>query len=206
MLRLDRTKTPRPLFWETNAFRKFLDEWVYFHGVEGGMRRTQRRAPNRKQLEYHRDLAFSFLLEANHGKCVYSEQRVDRKSGVVTFHRPEADAIDLRSKVSPDHYWWGVCDWSNWVLASRSIQLAKGTSFPVATQRSPAPPETGIPSDAWLELNRDRGLLLDPYRDDPAWYLTYLDKGRVGSREHPGLEAQAEAEGHDRGAITIKIL
>ena len=63
-----------------------------------------------------------------------------------------------------------------------------------------------MPSEEWIEENRDRGLLLDPGRDFPHWYLEFREDGSVHPRQHPSPGKRSRCEGHSRGEITIKVL
>lgn len=206
MIHVDRKRIPKPEFWGSPEFRSFLDAWSRFHGEEGGTRGTQRRTPVRGELDQFRELALEPLLAAFNDKCAYTEEPLSPDRATLVFHRPEADAVGLTSESSPEHYWWGVGDWSNWYPASRALRLAKSSAFPVAGERSSLPPRGEMPSPSWLARNRDRGLLLDPGRDHPAWHLEFRDDGVVHPREHPSPSVRSWAEGHSRGEITIKVL
>ncbi len=206
MIHVSRSRMPKPDFWDSPGFQKFLVAWSHFHGEEGGTRATQRRAPHARDLERFRELALELLLKAFHGKCAYTEQRITAEEATVVFHRPEADAVGLESEVSPAHYWWAVGEWSNWYPASRAVLLSKGTRFPVAGDRSPLPRRGKKPSKRWLAKHRDRGLLLDPGFDHPGWYLEFRHDGVVAPRHHPSPGVRSRADGHSRGEITIKAL
>lgn len=206
MIHVDRSQVPPPDWWEGAEFRDFLATWANFHGA-GGSRVQQRRiAPtvSSGDLESWKQSALPTLLKGFHGKCAYTEEPIDEKSGTVVFHRPLSDAIGLESDVSPEHYWWLLADWSNWYPASRAVASIKGTSFPVVGPRLDPPTHRVDPAFDLLGDDRDLGLLLDPCRDSPAWHLEFLEDGSVQPREHPSPEARRTYQGHSRGDIAIK--
>ncbi len=204
MIHVPRRRIPKPEFWRSPEFRTFMADWGHFHLEEGGTRGTQRRSPS-GQLSRFRELALPPLLEAFGGKCAYTEQKITLEDATVIFHRPEADAVGMEGDVSPEHYWWAVGDWTNWYPASRAVALAKSTVFPVVGPRTP-PPRDKTPSRQWLAKNRDHGLLLEPGRDHPAWYLEFQHDGSVHPRRHLSPTIQSRTDGHSPGEITIKVL
>ncbi len=208
MIHVDRSKVPVPAWWNGPDFRRFLDAWAKFHDA-GGTRVQQRRmvkTADAGDLESWRRRALPALLEGFGGKCAYTEEPIDEKTGTVVFHRPEADAAGFDGEVWPQHYWWLVADWSNWYPASRAVHSIKGTTFPVVGERSLLPQEPGMPPQKWIDRHRDLGLLLDPCRDHPAWYLEFRNDGTVHPREHPSPSVQRRYDGQSRGEITIKVL
>jgi len=200
MIRIRRA--PRPAFFRSPDFARFVTELREFH-QQGGTRKKQRRFSWRERLTPFLQQAEDALRATFHDKCAYTEVPISDYSAKDTFllHRPEADALGMDGTPRPDHYWWLIPAWSNWYLASRSIHSFKGTQFPVAGPRSQAPTSKKLPI-----AGNDKGLLLDPCRDEPAWHLEFDAKGYVHSRQHPSRRERERYAGGPRGEYTIHIL
>lgn len=208
MIHVDRSQVPPPEWWDGGDFRDFLAAWAKFHGAGGSRVQQRRMAPtvSSGDLESWKQSALPVLLKGFHGKCAYTEEPIDETTGTVVFHRPLSDAIGLESDVSPEHYWWLLADWSNWYPASRRVASVKGTSFPVIGPRLDPPTRGVSPAFDLLGDDRDLGLVLDPRRDSPAWYLEFQEDGQVEPREHPNPGVQRQYQGHPRGDVTIRAL
>lgn len=207
MIYIDRDAVPKPRFWEREEFQEFLVKWTHFHDVEGGSRATQKRIPVslERSFDQFRRRALPALLDGFHGKCAYSEERIDGKTGTVILHRPPADAMGAGSDVSPEHYWWLVRQWSNWYPASRTVASAKHTQFPVVGPRSSLPMVDESITER-TDPPLDHGLLLDPCLHRPNWYLEFREDGMVRAREHPSPWARNRLKGRSPGASTISAL
>ena len=199
MIRVKRAR--QPAFFRSPEFARFATELREFY-QDGGTRRKQQRFPWRDRLGPFLRQAEDALHKTFHGKCAYTEAPLSTPvKDYFLLHRPAADALGLDGTPNPDYYWWLIPAWSNWYLASRSIHSVKGTQFPVAGPRSRVPVGKELP-----RAGNDRGLLLDPCRDEPAWYLEFDDMGYVFWRQHPSRKARDRYAGEPRGEHTIRIL
>ncbi len=125
---------------------------------------------------------------------------LENKRGLrLLWHRPTGNATSPDGAIDPSHYWWLALDWENWYLASPHVEAVKSFQFPVAGTRSAPPtsePATGI----------DQGILLDPCRDSPSWWLRFEEDGSVSPREHPSDAERNKYAPFDRGEMTIRVL
>lgn len=145
--------------------------------------RSQRLWPIDHEFVYLPQLQQA-MRETFHGHCAYCGSPAD--PGEVARHRPPEEALDLDRSVSPDHYWWLSYDWANLVLVCTECHNLKGSRFPVGAKRAPA-------ESRGADLDVERPLLLDPYRDQPEWFFTYDTAGFV-------------AGASDRAATMVEVL
>jgi len=216
MIRVDRSRIKKPSLFETRAFNEFVEELTDFN-LRGATRATQVRFPWEKRLMRFATEALSELRQLFNAKCAYTEVSVSRtfdgiaegeaeddrplSPATLVLHRPPADAKDLDGAPSPEHYWWLIPEWSNWYLADSSMRQIKARQFPVVGSRMTIPsgrPVTMGPLDA--------GLLLDPCRDEPAFYLEFKEDGQVVNRPFFGPEHEETFGDEQRGEHTIRIL
>ncbi len=218
-------RVPKPGFYETRAFHDFTRELRTFH-LEGGSRTLQRQFPHQAKMAAFVNQALPSLHKLFDGKCAYTEvplawRREDSAStgakqrrstkggsedlppelGELGLHRPAADAIGLDSQFSPEHYWWLVPVWTNWYLVHPRLNATKGNQFPVAGERFKAKK-----AQEFKPIDHESGLLLDPRRDEPAWYLDFQPDGSLEARQHPSERVQSLFGGHSRGEITLRLL
>ncbi|MCP3420320.1 AAA family ATPase [Nocardioides pinisoli] len=145
--------------------------------------RSQRLWPIDHEFVYLPQLQQA-LRETFHGHCAYCGSPAD--PGEVSRHRPPEEALNLDRSVSPDHYWWLSYDWANLLFVCTECHNLKGSRFPVEAKRAPA-------ESRGADLDVERPLLLDPYRDRPEWVFTYDTSGFV-----VGVD--------DRAATTVEVL
>jgi hypothetical protein len=101
----------------------------------------------------------------------------------IDFFRPISDAMDEEGNISPDHYWWEAIRPDNWMLTTSEVVSTKANMFPVFGERSKVPWDRRS-----LELvKRDNPVLLNPYEDDPWWYIQFpiwhIQSDYMGRRE-----------------------
>lgn len=166
-----------------------------FHD-DGGTRTTQERTGG---VEQFGSLVGDALVEAlvtDVGPlCAYSEVLIpDVGFGNAVVHRPGRNASDADGRIHPDHYWWLVAEWDNWLLASDLVRESKGQFFPVVGDRM------AVGRTAPLDV----GVLLDPTADRPEWYLRFAADGTVRSCQPPSPSVDNRHGGIDRGAATIQ--
>jgi uncharacterized protein (TIGR02646 family) len=116
------------------------------------------------------------LLNESHGKCVYCEQKLTASRPVqVDHYRPASGALDVRGERSDEHYLWRAYDWENLYACCPECNQAKGSKFPVASDR--VPPGTGGDLDAI-----EHPLILNPGRRNPEDHLQFRDDGLVAPK------------------------
>lgn len=130
-----------------------------------------------------------------HGKCAYCESFYAGTQPVdVEHYRPKGEIEEVAGHRG---YWWLAMDWENLLPScidcnrrrrqrsplsragkplrliagagfseSEEVQTGKASSFPLATEAGRAQ----LPADA---LDREKRLLIDPTRDDPAAHLSF---------------------------------
>ena len=128
-------------------------------------------------------------------RCAYTGVRLD--SPRVTHHRPPFDSQVDSGEVLPQHYHWLLTDPRNVFLCQPSVIDRKGHYFPVLG--SPSPPPEGR-----KQPRRDVGLLLEPGRDYPGWWLRAEPDGSYVARAHPNR--RTDRRRGPRGEVTIDRL
>jgi len=120
-----------------------------------------------------------YLFDLFRGKCAYCEGKVLHvASGDVEHYRPKRKVSE-----DPAHpgYYWLAYDIGNLLPCCERCNRnrAKMNRFPVRDGAWAHCPE---------ELERERPLLLHPYRDEPREHLEFLPSGaRAGTAERTGL-------------------
>lgn len=226
MRHVRRRRRPRPM--DHPAILE-VQEQLDAHHMSGGTRRTQRDL-NFDALFWQIREALSFdlpkLFSPSFGHfCAYTE--VVLEDPEIALHRPARDSIGLDEDVSPDHYFWLATVWDNWYPADPDVVRIKGNFFPVWGERSRLPDFTstsietrGVQEGSFSTLSEigrasdpryprprlDRGLLLDPCRDFPQWWMRAMEDGTYEPVEHPASGVR-RAYGHvPRAALTIDTL
>lgn len=139
--------------------------------------RRQSRAPVR--FPYLPELRQE-LLKESHGKCVYCEQKLTAAMPMeVDHYRPARGAIDAHGGRSEDHYYWLAYDWENLYACCVECNRAKGSKFPVASDRAPL--LVGGDLDAV-----EQPLILNPARDDLEKHLEFRYDGQVAPKTTQG--------------------
>lgn len=131
--------------------------------------------------------ALPSLMQLFHGKCAYCETPFHEAHVDLELYRPRSGARALDGHVDPMHYFWLAYEWQNTLIACALCNRAKGTRFPVQSNRvriGEADPDA---------LLAEQPLLLDPCHDYPILHLTPEESGL--------LTPQSE-----RGHLTIEVL
>jgi uncharacterized protein (TIGR02646 family) len=139
-------------------------------------------------------------------KCAYCETfYAPAMPDDVEHYRPKAAYVD-RGKPHKPGYWWLAMEWTNLLPScadcnrarsqeivglERRLTAGKANQFPLGTGSRRGTPTTGIA--------REKPLLLDPTRDDPAEHLEFLPDGNVRARLVDGVESK-------RGVATIDVV
>lgn len=167
MIRIQKGRTPAFFMGEEmRGAVAALDRWQRAQIAT----RRQSRAPIR--FPYLQGVKAALLSES-HGKCVYCEQKLTASRPVqVDHYRPVSGAIDVRGARSEDHYFWLAYEWENLYACCPECNQAKGSKFPVASDRAPL----RISSD--LDVI-ERPLILNPGRSYPEAHLQFCEDGLV---------------------------
>jgi len=173
----------------------------HFFRTESLRRRVEALHEETENLHYWRQKAIRFrfpdvdlaglkhaLLYESNGKCAYCEQKLHGPGFMEIDHfRPISGAVDDEGKRSDQHYYWLTYEWSNMLASCSECNRAKGSKFPVASDRIPV----GVMSpdlDAY-----EHPMILNPTRYVTGKHLSFSPDGRIN-------EISLE------GAYTISIL
>jgi uncharacterized protein (TIGR02646 family) len=138
----------------------------------------------------------SELRSSFHEVCAYCEEKL---SAIEIEHYRPKGAIRTENGRLPDGYWWLAASWDNLLPAcfycntvrwketveGQWLSSGKGEWFPLEDETARA--------TAKGEEEREKPLLLNPYKDEPSEHLDFLANGEVRARTR-------------RGAATIRIL
>ncbi len=131
------------------------------------------------------------LWKTQSARCCFCERDYESSHSTVEHFRPKTSARRSADQIDPG-YWWLAYDPDNLLFACVVCNNLKRDWFPLAP-RSPV-----LSPDRKKGSRRERPMLLDPRRDDPAAHLTYVWWDR--------LQSYAIAALSDRGLKTIEIL
>ena len=178
MIRIDRG--PIPAGFSNSAVNDAREQIRRFYKNPSESSRRRFEFPDVTQFPSIRNA----VVRQFNGKCAYCESRTD--SVYIDHFRPCSGALSLDGEVSPPHYWWLALTWQNLYLTCSVCNKRKGNRFPVREDRSAI-------EAAGRALLKERTLLLDPCKEDPAKHLVFSDEGFVASDT-------------DEGRTTIAIL
>jgi len=122
-----------------------------------------------------RDEVLGPLLEAFHGKCAITEERLSLTGSraFVAHYRP------------PGMYYWLSYEWSNLLPVSEEFVLYQKEYFPLLERGSrvtyPSQDRSGWRADH-PTLLEEKALLLHPELDDPMQFMTYRPDGQIAPR------------------------
>lgn len=162
---------------------------------------VHKRTPRpRVEFEVYRDPSIKAALNESTGyKCAYCESRYGAVHPVDSEHyRPKSAFRDRDGSLHPGYYWLAA-DWNNLLPScidcnrrrrhEDSSLSGKASAFPIRGPRAQRPGEE----------NRERPLLLHPFRDKPEKHLEFtLDGGVV-----PKLDSSGRLSGKGRMSILL---
>ena len=120
------------------------------------------------------------LLALSHGKCAHCETPIEFPGNAsLDRFRPKAGALGIDGVYSTEHYWWLAYVWENILPTCSKCNKFKGGKFPVEGPRARAGTELAA-------IGGERKLLVDPFVDDPAKHLDFLDDGTILPRTSIG--------------------
>src|SRR5215217_809100 len=178
MIRLERSSSVPPymLGTEVEGFRSTVER--FFIRPESSRRQERPDFPLFPKSIYPE--VMHDLLALSHRKCAYCETPLEFPGNAsLDRFRPKAGALGIDGEYSTEHYWWLAYTWSNINPSCNKCNKFKGGKFPVEGPRAARGPEVGA------EI-RERRLLIDPFIDDPAEHLLFLDDGSVVPRTSSG--------------------
>lgn len=175
------TKLPTPDFFSSDEVQKAIATKREEESADATIKRQRRsifRFPYLKQLK-------QALSDESHGKCVYCEQILTGIQALqVDHYRPYTGALDQKGNRSKEHYYWLAYEWTNMFACCADCNGAKGSTFPVASHRSPI----GVTSDLdAIEQPR----LINPFRVNPSEHLRFFPNGIIDGITAAGRETIA---------------
>ena len=189
------TRRAEPSWMRSPEFELLRRDLTAFH-LAGGTRGASKRFLLVDRLAPFADRLHDALNAQFGALCAYTEVRGSADMPLrLVWHRPTNDAARLDGTIDQEHYWWLSLEWANWYLASARVESVKSYQFPVAGPRT----AVDIPVEG---RQLDRGLLIDPCAEEPAWWLRFDSSGQVTAR-NAGLDP---AVTEDRGELTIRVL
>lgn len=123
------------------------------------------------------------LADMTSGKCAYCEADYDATQPAdVEHYRPKGALVTEAGKVEPA-YWWLAAQWDNLLPScircnrvetqslydGSQVKLGKGERFPLLDESNRAKKPGGEAQEI--------PLLIDPFREDPAIYIEFVDDG-----------------------------
>jgi uncharacterized protein (TIGR02646 family) len=134
----------------------------------------------------------SELKSAFQDVCAYCEDRIDAID--IEHYRPKGAVRTENGRRIPDGYWWLAATWENLFPACHEcnrirlketadgqwVSSGKGEWFPLEDETARA--------KAQGEEEREKPLLLNPYKDEPSEHLDFRADGKVLARTRRGEE------------------
>lgn len=162
--------------------------------------------PSQKLWKEFKEL---FLEKVFHGKCAYCE--ANHSAGFpahVEHYRPKLVVTEGRSAITHPGYFWLAYEWENLLLSCNNCNTShsfikdgkkvshpgKWNEFKTIKQRVTEP--SADPAKWSDELKAEEPLLLNPYFDDPAEHIYFLE-----GKEHFGMLYHHTRQGEE----TIEI-
>ncbi|MEV5003089.1 AAA family ATPase [Nocardioides sp. LML1-1-1.1] len=189
----------RPAFTQDSDFLFRRYDYERFR-AEGGVRSSQEVLSLGDALGPFYDSVVDHAYRTFQGKCAYTEVPIEPR---LELHRPEADAYDPVRDIEADHYWWTAMWHGNWYVASEEVAALKRNNFPVVGPRATPPDGRGELPVARPDRHLDRGLLLDPCRDQPLLHLRFGADGRVSPWSDDWSPWLAWSALHGQGTIEL---
>lgn len=181
-------------------------------GAKDGGNQTAKEKKEQTKFKFavYKDNEIKALLnQLFKGKCAYCESRYAATQPMDVEHfRPKAEVTDLDSKTKALGYYWLASEWTNLLPScidcnrkryhreepnGPEVELGKETLFPIAPGSRRA-----LPGERVEDV--EKPLLLDPCRDRPEDYLTYVDSVTV-----PRNDNGTPADVSDRVKASVRV-
>lgn len=133
------------------------------------------------------------LRDDQHGKCAYCERYFNGDYGAVEHYRPKKKYQEAEHKPKKDGYYWLAYDWDNLLFSCSECNTScKKCIFPLFDES-----QRDI---ACKDISRERPLLINPAKENPADYLVFRDEILLPKDKDTNSYAYQKAD------TTIKVL
>jgi uncharacterized protein (TIGR02646 family) len=172
----------------TGKNRRWWDRWAA--RAAEATRKTLNEFDNHGELVFEDNIWTQLkpwlLANVFHSKCAYCEESTGGGFfGDGEHYRPKAKVTEEARPDGKPHsgYYWLAYEWRNLLPSCQKCNNRKGNWFPIEGDRAFGP---GDGSDPAILDQKEKPLLLHPYRDDPTEHLKFWPLGRVTPRTHKG--------------------
>lgn len=179
MIKVKRPRAPRELSIPDAAVKAEREKALRFY---------KRKANLKKEFEfeiYRQEYVKLAMEKAFHGKCAYCECHYEALVPVDVEHFRPKGAVIVDGKLTKPAYYWLASEWTNLLPScircnrpnkyrlpdKKTVTMGKHNFFPLE-DGSPRAKKPG-------EERKERPLLLNPCKDDPAKHLEFRNDGIV---------------------------
>ncbi|MCR8853513.1 AAA family ATPase [Lysinibacillus fusiformis] len=128
--------------------------------------------PNPEDINSNEEFRKNFFNYCNN-KCVFCETPLRNNNLVIGFYRPIKGALNtINGQFSKQHYSWLAKEWSNILVLCIECNRAKSNRFPIDGEFC------SLYSDN-IEINKEKRLLLNPFKDYPERNYFYDEEGML---------------------------
>ena len=179
MIKVRRPRAPRELSMPAPAVKAERDAALSFHIIKANL---NKEFPFKV---YREEYVKAVMEKAFHGKCAYCESYYQSLIPVDVEHFRPKGAVVVDGKITKPAYYWLASEWSNLLPScircnrankynmpnKKTVTMGKKNFFPLE-EGSPRAKKPG-------EEQKERPLLLNPYKDDPEKHLEFSSNGIV---------------------------
>ena len=179
MIKVKRPRSPRELSMPAAAVKAERDSVLRFYKLKANLKKEF-------PFEVYRQEYVKVAMEkAFYGKCAYCESYYESLIPVDVEHFRPKGAVIVDGKLTKPAYYWLASEWTNLLPScircnrpnkyklpdNKTVTMGKANYFPLE-EGSPRAKKAG-------EERKERTLLLNPCRDDPAKHLEFRSDGIV---------------------------
>lgn len=179
MIKVKRLRSPRELSIPAAAVKKERQDALRFHKVKANLTKEF-------VFKIYKENYVKLVMEkAFHQKCAYCESYYESLIPVDVEHFRPKGAVIVDGKITKPAYYWLASEWTNLLPScircnrankykmpnNKTITMGKQNFFPLA-DGSPRAKKPG-------QERKERPLLLNPCKDDPAKHLEFRSDGIV---------------------------
>ena len=179
MIKVKRPRAPRELSLPAAAVKAERDAALRFHKIKANLKKE---FPFKI---YKEEFVKAVMERAFHGKCAYCECQYEALIPVDVEHFRPKGAVIENGKMTKPGYYWLASEWTNLLPScvrcnrankykmpnNKTITMGKKNFFPLE-EGSPRAKKPG-------DERKERPLLLNPCKDDPAKHLEFRSNGIV---------------------------